>query len=101
MKSDLENLKLEIVNLESLSRESKEIIDCWIKIIQTVLEEVAYPDVAALFISKGLNQANNPIFDRAAIEWVALLVIKWRSKTRDINQQAESIAFAIYNQRRV
>lgn len=92
------NLKLGIVTLESLSRESREIVACWIKIIENCLTEVAYPDEAADVIAKGLNQASKLNFDEAAIEWVAFLVIKWRSKTRDVNQQAESIALAIYRQ---
>lgn len=98
MNSETGNVKLEIVTLESLSRESKEIINCWIKIIKNCLEEGSYPDEVADVIVKGLNQASNLMFDEAAIEWVAFLVIKWRSKTRDINQQAESIALAIYRQ---
>lgn len=98
MKIENGNLKIEIVTLESLSRESREIINCWIKIIENCLIEGSYPDEVAEVIAKGLNQSSKLNFDEAAIEWVAFLVIKWRSKTRDIKQQAESIALAIYRQ---
>lgn len=102
MKLETGNLKLDRhVTYESLSYESKVIVDIWADCIGQAL--VAHPldDVCALHIINTLSAEFKLVFEDDAIEWIVRLVMKWRTKTVDVDVMSEAIALRIFNQREV
>jgi hypothetical protein len=100
MKLETGNLKLDRhATYESLSYESRVIVDIWADLIGQAL--VAHPldDVCALHIINTLASEFRLLFEDDAIEWIERLVIKWRSKTVDVDVMSEAIALRIFKQR--
>jgi hypothetical protein len=99
------NLKLEIsyrhLTYDALSYDSQYTINVWAKIIRQALSMYKLDIEAANSIIVHMSSHFKVNFTCEAVEWMRLLVMKWRAKTPDIKQQGEAIAFAIYKQRRV
>jgi len=94
------NLKLDRhLKYESLSYESRVIVDVWADCIGQAL--VAHPldDVCALHIINTLSSEFRLVFQDDANEWIERLVMKWRCKTVDVDVMSEAIALRIFNQK--
>ena len=68
----------------------------WLEDIEGALKICVDDDNAARLIIQWLHDNHRVIFGPACLPWIRNLVAKWRRKTPDVKQQAESIAGAIF-----
>jgi len=98
MKIETGNLKLgRHAPYESLSWESKQIVNSWAKVIRHNLNYLS-SSYAAKMIMVDLSSHFGLKFDVNSPEWIELLVLKWREKTNDFELKAQMIALRIYKQ---
>jgi len=68
----------------------------WLEDIECALIMCSGDDCAARLIMQWLNRYHKVTFGPDCLPWIRTLVAKWRRKTPDVKQQAESIAGAIF-----
>jgi hypothetical protein len=75
--------------------DEREAMERWHKDIEGALTNCVKDRKAAATIMHRLNANHGVRFGGGCLDWITLLVGKWRARTPDVKQQADSVSVAI------